>query len=101
MRCLILLFLFVPALLFSQEKAKFADKLEGTYQIEFLKTAMEPIAVTNEILEKIEAIRKEDQTVYLTINEKTRIKVFSRKTVKNIDKTKQQEYVVVEKFINQ
>ncbi|MGX7668782.1 hypothetical protein [Flavobacterium pedocola] len=100
MKHLFLLLMLFPTFLLAQEKAKFPDKLEGTFQIEFLSTATQPIAVTTEILEKIEAIRKEEQTTYFMVNDKVRIKVWSRKALQTIDKTRQPEYVVVEKFTN-
>lgn len=100
MRHVILLLLFFPMFLFAQEKSKATGKLEGTYQIEFLKTATTPIAVTGEILEKIEALRKESETTYLLINAECRVKIFPKNALKNLDKNISEDYVVVDKFIN-
>nr|WP_294936622.1 hypothetical protein [uncultured Flavobacterium sp.] len=100
MKYVILLLVFFPTFLFAQETAKWPNKMEGTYQIEFLKTAKEPVAVTGEILQKIEANRKEGQISYLIINEQCRIKILPKNALSESNKKKMEEFVIVEKFEN-
>lgn len=100
MKNAIFLLLLFPMFLFSQEKAKFADKHHGTYQVEFLRTATAPIAVTGEVLEKIEANRKESQVSYLVINDQCRIKIFPKNVLSDPKRKDVEEFVIVEKFDN-
>jgi hypothetical protein len=99
MKHVILLLLF-PAFLFAQEKAKVQGKLEGTYQIEFLKSAKAPIAVTGEILEKIESLRAETKVTYLVINEDCRIMILPKNDLSVAKREKLEEFIIVEKFTN-
>lgn len=100
MKNLFFLLVFFPLVLFAQENAKLAGKSEGTYQIEFLRSAKEPIAVTGEILQKIEANRKETEVAYLLVNPQCRIKIFPKNTLSAPKAAPVEEYVIVEKFDN-
>jgi len=100
MKQFILLLLFFPIFLFAQEKTKVQGKLTGTYQVEFLKTATAPIAVTGEILEKIETLRTEAIVTYLVINAECRIKILPKNVLSDANKKNFEEFVVVEKFTN-
>lgn len=101
MKQIVLLLFFFPVFIYAQEKAKLTGKLEGTYQVEFLKTATQPVAITGELLEKIEKLREDSKVVYFVVNDQCRIKIFPKNNPKAADKNLSQEYVVVEKFTNE
>lgn len=101
MKHVILLLVFFPMFLFAQEKAKLKSNLEGTYQIEFLKSAKEPIGMSPDLIEKIENARKEIQVSYVVVNEHCRIKVLPKNLIAKAQIRPLEEYVIVDKFDNQ
>lgn len=95
--CLIISFL-CSVMAFSQDKVKNLEVVKGTFQLEILKMDVEPVSITSELLEKIDDLRKESELVYLQIDDKRRIKIFSRQDLiagknKNIE-----DFVVVNSF---
>lgn len=97
--CLIIFLLF-SFLAFSQDKVKNLEVVKGTFQLEILKMDVEPISITSELLEKIDDLRKESEVVYIQIDDKRRIKIFSRQDLiagknKNI-----KEFILVDSFKN-
>ena len=97
--CLIISFLF-SIVAFSQDKVKNLEAVKGTFQLEILKMDVDPISITSELLEKIDNLRKESESVYPQLDESRRIKIFSRRDLvagknKNIE-----EFVLVNSFKN-
>lgn len=100
MKHVIIALLFFPLSVFAQEKALSKENLRGTYQIEFLKTATNPIAVSAQLMEKIETVRKETEVSYVAVNEHCRIKVFPKNALSDFNVKELEESVIVEKFDN-
>ena len=97
--CFVITF-FSSVLAFSQDKVKNLEIVKGTFQLEILKMDVEPVSISSELLEKIDDLRKESELTYLQIDNKRRIKIFSRRDLlagknKNID-----EFVLVNSFKN-
>ena len=59
--------------------------VKGTFQIEYLQTEGSPISLTSEFLSLVEKSRKEDEIIYLKLDDKTRVKVFSKKEINSSD----------------
>jgi hypothetical protein len=97
--CLIISLLF-SFLAFSQDKVKNLEVVKGTFQLEILKMDVEPVSITSELLEKIDDMRKESESVYLQLDESRRIKIFSRRDLA-IGKNKNiEEFILVDSFKN-
>lgn len=97
--CLIISLLF-SFLSFSQDKVKNLEVVKGTFQLEILKMDVEPVSITSELLEKIDNLRKQSESVYLQLDEYRRIKIFSHRDLvagknKNIE-----EFILVNSFKN-
>lgn len=97
--CLIISFLF-SVFSFSQDKVKNLEVVKGTFQLEILKMDAEPVSITSELLEKIDELRKETELVYLQIDDKTRIKIFSRQDLISGKNKNIEEFVLVTSFKN-
>lgn len=97
--CLIISFLSSVSA-FSQDKVKNLEVVKGTFQLEILKTDVEPVSITSELLEKIDDLRKESELAYLQIDDKRRIKIFSRQDLIAGKNRNIEEFVLVDSFKN-
>ncbi|MCK6606829.1 MULTISPECIES: hypothetical protein [Flavobacterium] len=95
--CLIISFLS-SVIAFSQDKVKNLEVVKGTFQLEILKMDVEPVSITSELLEKIDDLRKDSELVYLQIDDKRRIKIFSRQDLISGKNKNIEDYVVVNSF---
>jgi hypothetical protein len=97
--CLIITFLS-SVLVFSQDKVKNLEIVKGTFQLEILKMDVEPISITSELLEKIDDLRKESELVYLPVDNKRRIKIFSRQDLIEGKNKNIEQFILVDSFKN-
>lgn len=95
--CLIISFLS-SVIAFSQDKVKNLEVVKGTFQLEILKMDVEPVSITSELLEKIDDLRKDSELVYLQIDDKRRIKIFSRQDLISEKNKNIEDFVVVNSF---
>lgn len=77
------------------------SEIEGTYQVEFLKSNEgKAFALTTDIIQKIDALRKDNSVTYLKISDGCRLKIFSANQIKQKDFKIKEDYVIVDKFEN-
>lgn len=72
-----------------------------TIQVVFLSSEKDnPVALTGDLIDKIENLRDENKITYLEINQGCRIKILPKNITSQKDFKPMEEYIIVNKFEN-
>lgn len=83
------------------QETKSSLEIKKTIQILFLASEKaDPIALTVDLIKKIESLRQENEITYLDINKGCKIKILPKNTINQMNFKPLEEYIVVEKFEN-
>lgn len=70
-----------------------------TIQVVFLSSEnVNPIALTNDLINQIENLRDENKITYLEVNKGCRIKILPKNIIRQKDFKPFEEYIIVNKF---
>lgn len=84
-----------------EQEIKHSLDVKKTIQILFLASEKsDPIALTVDLINKIESLRQENEITYLDIDKGCKIKILPKSTINQINFKPLEDYIVVEKFEN-
>jgi len=83
------------------QATKYSLEVKKTIQILFLVSEKsDPIALTVDLINKIESLRQENEITYLDIDKGCKIKILPKSTINQINFKPLEDYIFVEKFEN-